>query len=178
MKTKIVLVLFVTLAFGCNTRSTEIEGVWERQYDGNAFTKIGELLTITHTSDGYTAEFYGWDFNKKYRKKQHALTITGNKLEIGQASGLYNKSTDQLAFRGRQYLRLSKEEANSKKAAMDAVNATVANNEKICEEIQAEVNAKQAEGATMSKDKWNKWVDKIGERVPANCIILGDGKRF
>ena len=130
-----VLLLFVSLLFGSNAQSSDITGVWERQYDTDAFTKIKDLLTITDSSDGYMAEIYAWDFDRKYRKNLHALTITGNKFEIGRASGLYNKSTDQLAFRGKQYLRLSEEEAKSKKAAMDAVNETVAKNKKICEAV-------------------------------------------
>lgn len=178
MNLKLTFVLLTALLFGCNAESSEIVGVWERQYDGDVSSNIKELMTISEADDGHMVEFFSWDFNGRYRKKRHALTISGNEIKVGRRSGLYVESSDQLAFRGNEYVRLSEAEAESIKSAMNATNQTYAANKEICKEIQLEVNAKQSEGASMSNEQWNRWTDKIGERVPPGCIILGDGKRF
>ena len=177
MKLTITIAFFITLLFGCNAKSSEIVGVWEWQYAGDS-PKIKELMTISKSDDGHIAEIYGWDFIGSYRTKIQALTVSGNEIKIGLQSGVYIKSTDQLAIRGKEYIRLSKEEAALIKSKMDSINETYLANQEVCKAIQLEVNAKQAEGDSMSKEQWNNWVGKIGERVPPGCTILGDGKRF
>ena len=178
MKSIIPLVFFTTILFGCNAHSSDVIGVWERQYDGDLSSTIKELLTISKTSEGYEAEFYGWDFNGQYRKKHHALTLKGNELQIGRVPGLYSKTTDQISLNGNEYHRLSETDAKNIISTMDATNEIYAQNKVLCKEIQVEVNAKQPEGASMSANEWNSWVDEIGKRVPSGCIILGNGKRY